>query len=44
MPKSKKSWQSKAGTLGHLRTKIAKEELAKELGDDFEVISQGYPE
>jgi hypothetical protein len=44
MPKPKESWQSEAAKLGHLRTEIAKKELAKILGRDFHYLSKGYPD
>lgn len=44
MAKIKKSWQSEAADLGHLRTEIAKKEAKKQYGNDFEVLSQGYPD
>ena len=44
MRKSKSQFAKKAADLGHSRTKIAKAELQKLLGKDYEVLSKGYPD
>jgi len=44
MPKSETTWQSKAATLAHMRTKTGKEELKRNLGNNYEVLSSGYPD
>ena len=47
MPESKKTWQSKAATLAHTRTKIGKKELKKLLGISSKritlLIKEGMP-
>ena len=44
MRKSRSQVAKKAAELAHLRTKIAKAELQKMLGKDYEVLSKGYPD
>jgi len=44
MVKVKRSWQSRAADLGHSRIKIAKAEIKKRYGNDYEVLSTGYPD
>jgi hypothetical protein len=42
--KNKSQVAKKAADLGHLRTKVAKAELQELLGEDYEVLSKGYPD
>jgi hypothetical protein len=44
MRRSKSRTASQAARLAHLRTKVAKARLQKMLGNDFEVLSRGYPD
>lgn len=44
MPKRKTAWQTDAAILAHMRTRIGKKELTKLLGNDYDVLSSGYPD
>ena len=44
MRKDRTQVAKKAAWLAHFRTKVAKVELQKMLGKDYEVLSRGYPD